>query len=334
MALIEISKDNFFYNLEWFSNRLGSKSKLAVVLKDNAYGHGLEIMADLSSRFGIKVAVVRNLKEAEVVERYFNDIIILGDSPKRADKFSFVVNSIEDIKRAKRGSRVELKVDTGMNRNGILVDEVGLALDLIDKRGLKLVGVLTHYRSADELSSELFWQKKRFEEVKRFIKQKGFGGIRFHSFNTASVIRFKAIDEDLARVGIGIYGYSEIDSIFKPPKLKPVLSLYANRVATRDIKKGARVGYGGDFIATEDMRISSYDIGYGDGLFRGDSKNPLITAENLPVLGRVSMDYILLNTAKSRVCIFNNAKSISRKFNTISYEILVKLSSSIKRVVI
>ncbi len=45
MALIEINRDNLFYNLLWFSNRVGSKSKLAVVLKDNAYGHGIDIIA-------------------------------------------------------------------------------------------------------------------------------------------------------------------------------------------------------------------------------------------------------------------------------------------------
>ncbi len=54
----------------------------------------------------------------------------------------------------------------------------------------------------------------------------------------------------------------------------------------------------GDFIAQRDMTISTYDIGYGDGLFRGDSKSPLIVDRNLPVLGKVSMDYITLETTK------------------------------------
>jgi len=334
MAYIQIDKNNFFYNLDWFSNRVGSKDRLAVVLKDNAYGHGLDIMADLSSKFGVKIAVVRDLKEAKSIEKYFSEIIILGDRPKRAEKFSFVLNSIDDIKRAESGSRVELKVDTGMNRNGLLTDEVSLALDLIKRRDLKLVGVLSHYRSADELSSELFWQKKRFKEVEKFVKQKGFRDIRFHSFNSSSMIRLNAKDEDLVRVGIGIYGYSEINPIFNPPKLKPVLSLYANRVSTKSIKRGSRVGYGGDFTAKRDMKISTYDIGYGDGLFRGDSLSPLVVDENLPILGRVSMDYISLETSKDRVCIFKDAKRVAKRFNTISYEVLTRLSSSIKRVVI
>jgi len=335
MAIIEIDREKLYQNLKWFSKKVGSKDKIAVVLKDNAYGHGLEIMANLCSKFGITKAVVRDYKEAKAIERYFQEIVILGDiATKYNRKFSFVLNSIEDIKRAEQGSIVELKVDTGMGRNGIEIEELKYSLELIKKRDLKLIGVLSHNRSADELSSELFWQQKRFDEVKDTVRGRGFKNIRFHSFNTSSTIRLDATKEDLVRVGIGIYGYSEIDNIFTPPNLKPIMALYADKISSREIKKGARVGYGGDFIAKRDMRISSYNIGYGDGLFRGDSKNPLVVSKDIPILGRVSMDYILLESTDSRVCIFNNAKEIAEHFNTISYEILTSLSPSIKRVVI
>jgi len=111
------------------------------------------------------------------------------------------------------------------------------------------------------------------------------------------------------------------------------LSLYTNKISTKKIKSGSRVGYGGDFIAQRDMTISTYDIGYGDGLFRGDSKSPLIVDRNLPVLGKVSMDYITLETTKSRVSIFKDVKTVAKHYNTISYEILTRLSPSIKRVI-
>ena len=69
---------------------------------------------------------------------------------------------------------LNLKVDTGMHRNGISMDEVDSALVQIEKKGLKLVGVMTHFRAADVLSSELFWQKKNFEIVKEKVKNHGF----------------------------------------------------------------------------------------------------------------------------------------------------------------
>jgi alanine racemase len=334
MAYIKIDKDNFFYNLTQFTNRIGSKDKIAIVLKDNAYGHGLDIMAKLSYEFGLTHAVVRNIKEADRIKGYFSDILILGDKAIFNVPFSFALNSLDDIKQAQKGAKVELKIDTGMHRNGISINEIEIALKLIDAKELNLIGVMSHNRSADELSSELFWQQKNFKFVKSKMKSFGIKNIRFHSYNSASALRLNCKDEDLIRLGIGAYGYNELPSIYsKSLQLKPVLSLYAKKVSTRELKRGQRIGYGGDFITPKDMVVSTYDLGYGDGWIRGDSKSPFITAEALPILGRVSMDYISLETTKGEVCIFDNAQKASQQLNTISYELLTQLSKDIKRTI-
>ncbi len=91
---------------------------------------------------------------------------------------------------------------------------------------------------------------------------------------------------------------------------------------------GLELAYGGSFSADRDMEISTYDIGYGDGLFRGDDSNPIKLDNGLPILGRVSMDYISIETSEDRVCIFRDVKPISRRLNTISYEVLTRLSPS------
>ena len=78
MAKILISKENLFHNLKIISAHAGSKEKVAVVLKDNAYGHGLLEIAQLASEFGINKAVVRTLKEALEIEGLFDDILILS----------------------------------------------------------------------------------------------------------------------------------------------------------------------------------------------------------------------------------------------------------------
>ena len=80
MAYIKIDKKNFFHNLSQFTKKTGSKESIGIVLKDNAYGHGLELMAELSQEFGITQAVVRTTKEARVIEPYFHQILILGSS--------------------------------------------------------------------------------------------------------------------------------------------------------------------------------------------------------------------------------------------------------------
>jgi len=117
---ITINKQNFFNNLEILTKKTKSKDKLAIVLKDNAYGHGLEIMAKLSKEFGLTKAVVQNQTEAKKIESYFEYILVLADIPKeKSDIIRYPINDIKDIKLFPSGTKVELKVDTGMHRNGI-----------------------------------------------------------------------------------------------------------------------------------------------------------------------------------------------------------------------
>ncbi len=333
MAIIKLSKENLYHNLNKLALKSGSISKIAAVLKDNAYGHGIEQIGKLTSEFGVKEAVVINNKEAFKIKSLFQNILILNDTPTMTPNFSYAIVDINILNTLPINVRIELKVDTGMHRNGISIEELPQALDIIKKRGLFLVGIFTHYKGSDELDSTLAWQIENFKEVKKIAYNFGFKTLKFHSYNSAALLRCNSFDEDIARVGIAIYGFNELPNSFDRVVLKPVLSLWAKRVSTRELKKGQRVGYGGDFTAPRDMTISTYDVGYGDGLFRGDSKNPLITTEGLPILGRVSMDFISLESTKDEVCIFDNAKEIAKHFNTISYEITTSLKADIERVV-
>ena len=334
MAFIKINKENFFYNLSQFLKKTDSKESIGIVLKDNAYGHGLKLMAKLSAEFGLSQAVVRNYSEARQIKPYFQNILILGDIALVDDSCSFVLNSLDDIYKAEKGSTVELKVDTGMHRNGIAMSEIEEALNLIQTRELNLKGVMTHNRSADELSSELFWQQKNFENVRDIVGEFGFKDIRFHSYNSATSLRLDCSSEDIIRLGIGAYGYSELPKIYDGLNLKPVLSLWAKKVSTRVLKKGERVGYGGTFIAPKKMTVSTYDLGYGDGWMRSTTFKPFIIAEGLPILGRVSMDYISLESTKEEVCIVDDALFAGKQVGTISYEIITQLSKDIERVIV
>ena len=334
MAFITINRQNFHHNLNLIALKTGSVEKIAIVLKDNAYGHGLEIIAKLSNEFGIKHAIVKNFKEAEMIRELFETILILSDEIVKDDIYSFTINALADIEKAEKGASVELKVDTGMHRNGIALSELEEALLLIEKQGLNLVGVMTHFRSADVMGSELFWQQKQFETVKSKVVERGFTNVRFHSHNSAAILRSKNFDEELVRVGIAAYGYNELPHPFDDLSLKAVMMLHASKVSTREVKRSQRLGYAGDFTAPKDMTVSTYDLGYGDGWTRANSSKPYITAEGLPILGRVSMDFILLESEEDEVIIMDNAKESAKQFGTISYEMTTSLSSEIPRIVI
>ena len=167
--------------------------------------------------------------------------------------------------------------------------------------------------------------------MKEKVKKAGFKNLRFHSCNSAAILRSKHFDEDLVRVGIGAYGYNELPSSFDKIELKPIMALFAKKVSTRVLKAGERVGYGGDFITPEPMSVSTYDLGYGDGWTRGDSHKPYIINEGLPILGRVSMDFITLESTKEEICVMNDAKEAAKQFGTISYEVTTALSADIAK---
>ena len=330
MAYIKIDRSALLHNLDLITQRAGGKGRVVAVLKDNAYGHGLELMAKMLQEYGITKAVVRTRAEAKRIASFFSDIIILADTPV-TDCFSYAINDLEQLRNAPQGAKIELKVDSGMHRNGILAEELEEAFRFIKKRNVELTGVFTHFRSADELSGELFWQVENWQEIKekvrKFCEEYGIQHPRFHSANSATLFRYGVID-DFARVGIAMYGYLEMDAIFDQPPLRPVLSLWAKRIASRRLAEGERVGYGGVFVANEPMEVSTYDVGYADGIFRA-----LRSCAAGEILGRVSMDSLSLAGCADAVCIIDDAKEMAHHLGTISYEVLVKLSPQIPRVV-
>jgi len=336
MAYIALNKAHYFHNLALLSEKLGSVEKLAVVLKDNAYGHGLREIAQLAAAFGVKKAVVKNHQEAKQIAHLFPFILILMPDMQEADAgFSLVINSLDALALAPKEAKVHLKIDSGMHRNGIELTDLEEAFIMIEKRGLVLEGIMTHFRAADVLSCELFWQMKNWEEIKRtalvLVKKYTFQKPLFHAANSAALLRVADFSDDFARCGIASYGYDEFDAGFKTYDLKPVLTLWAEKIVTRSLKKDAKIGYAGVGKLADDGLVSTYDIGYGDGYFRYDGEGDLKTVEGLKIIGRVSMDNVSVEGDKEKVALFNDAKALAHYHVTISYDVLVKLSPTLKR---
>ncbi|MRJ02780.1 MAG: alanine racemase [Epsilonproteobacteria bacterium] len=327
MAYIRLDMEALASNVEVVRDR--SEGEFAAVLKDNAYGHGLRPIAQELSRLGVGRAVVRKRWEGEEIADLFDYILILSDLPQR-DRFHYAINDLSGLSKAPSGARIELKVDTGMHRNGIEPHQLEEAFRMVKERGLLLTGVFTHYRSGDELSSELFWQRERWrrvkEEVRSLSSRYSLPLPHFHAPNSAALFRAGRDRDEFARVGIALYGYIEYPPLFDLPPLRPVLSLWGRRISTRRLKRGERVGYGGLFEAPRDMVVSTYDVGYGDGIFRA-----LTECAGGRILGRVSMDSIVLEGEAEELPIIEDAREMAHRLGTISYEVLVKLSPFIDR---
>ena len=333
MAYITLNKKHFFNNLDIIADKTKTKDKIAIVLKDNAYGHGLLEVATMAKEYGIKKAVVRCEVEAKMIKDFFEYILVLNDFPTSTHaNINYTINDIKSIDRFSHGTKVELKVDTGMHRNGIAMDELEVALQKIKEQGLVLDAVFTHHRSADELSSEWFWQNENFKKVKQKVMACGYD-VRFHSANSASLFRHENFSEDMARVGIVAYGCMELPHAIDIDGFKPVLSLYAAKISSRELKKGECVGYGATFEAEKDCIVSNYDFGYGDGFLRSCSNN-YKTPHAMELVGRISMDNSSFLCEDDELQIFDDAKVVAKSANTISYEVLTSLKPYIKRVII
>lgn len=339
MSYIKLNKQNLFYNLETCANQAGGKEKIAIVLKDNAYGHGLLHIATLANEFGLTKAVVQTYKEAIMIEHLFDTILILADT--KIDTFSHTfhvaVNTLNDLETLCENTNIHIKIDTGMHRNGIAPEQLEVAILRASELKLNVCGIFTHHKSADEFTSDFFYQNTIFkglkEEMKNICEKLNLPKILVHSCNSAALFRHKNFDEDFARVGIASYGYLDANEVLGFPKLKPVLSLYAKKIATRILNKGQSIGYGGTYTASEDIEVSTYSIGYGDG-FRRLGGKAYETADGKRVLGRVSMDNIVVEGSADEICIFDDVTRLADIHNTITYEILTGQNSNISREIV
>lgn len=342
MAFITLNKAHYFHNLDFLCSKAGGKERVMAVLKDNAYGHGLLEMASLAAEYGLKRAAVKNLTEALVIASLFDEVLILADHPPMDEvpsNISYAVHDFESLSLFHPSTALHVGIDTGMHRNGIREDEIDKALHFIAQKGLTLKGVYTHFRSSDELDSEFFWQRSQFERAQKKVlsglQHYRLPPVFFHSCNSAGLIRTQSLGEDaFARCGIAMYGYTTLHTMIAKPPLKPVLSLWAERLSGRCLKKGSRIGYGGMYEAQNDEVVSTYDIGYGDGFFRYDGKKPFALANGQLIKGRMSMDSFCTAMDAPKVCLFDDANPLAEHFGTISYEIITQLSPAIKRVIV
>lgn len=248
MAYITINQRNFEHNLNLLATKAGGIEKMMVVLKDNAYGHGLKLMAELSQKLGAKRAAVKNFTEACSIAHLFDEVLVLVDRPidsSYADNISLAINSLEALQEVQKSCSIHLNLDTGMHRNGLQISEYEEALNIIKKNSLKLKGVFTHFRSSDVLDSEYFWQENNYQKSKEFfktlIKKYSLPMPAFHSCNSAALLRRKEeFSDDYARCGIALYGYTDLPKEYESFDLKPVMSLWAQRLSSRVLKKQKR----------------------------------------------------------------------------------------------
>ncbi len=343
MGKIYLDSAAFRNNLTLLRNKIDPE--IALVLKDNAYGHGLLEIAQLAAANQVKSVFVKNWGEAQKILAFFPKITVLypefGSLPDLIpDNILLTVNHLSQLEHLPPGTQIELKVNTNTNRNGLLIEEVPAIFTRVQQKKILIKGVFTHNGYGSCGSSSFTQGVEMFKTVKKLTGQlcqkNNLPLPRFHSLCSSGALRIPHHDDSLVRVGLAIYGYLENLLKYDDPWIKaltPVASVWANRIACKKLNQGALIGYDGFTKLNKSGYVSTYDLGYGDGF-------PFLTTESftlpcgLKIFPKISMDCFSTWGKKEQLCVWNNAQYVAKVFHCSVYEILVRLNPFIPRKII
>jgi alanine racemase len=307
-------------NLAWLRHVAGLQQRIITVVKADAYGHGLKQIAALLMQSGTDVFGVANLNEARAIRSVGKGwpILMLGaclpEEVEAAVKDQVIptISSLEEAERfslcagkLRRVVDVHLKVDTGMGRLGAKPDEaVRLAQAIVQLPNLNLRGIYSHYASAEDDARYSKRQRDLFLRVVAELQAAGITPDFIHMRNSGGVL-FEADEvSNTIRPGLLVYGVVPTGKRRLPgdlqSKLRPALTWKCRVSLVKSVAAGQKLSYGGTFMAAKRMKVATITAGYGDGYLRSGSNRSkvLIGGKLCPVLGRVTMDQMLVDVSR------------------------------------
>jgi alanine racemase len=305
---VSISHDNLLHNLHTYQNKYPSLS-FAPVLKSNAYGHGLAVIARLLDTQKIPFFMVDSFYEARALRRaaVSSPILIMGYvqpaemAQSTLKKIDFAIVDIQQLRdvvqlaakgRSKRPIRIHLKIDTGMHRHGLVPKNIDEAIVMLDRHPrLRVVGVCSHLADADTPNSmHTADQVRVWNEVSQKLTT-AFPSIEFQDIAaTKGVGAENVVGTNVARLGIGLYGFDT--SPDGSTDLRPVMEVRSLISSIRDVQPNDFIGYNATYTATSPRRIATVPIGYFEGVDRrlSNKGSMLVRGVVCPIVGRVSMN--------------------------------------------
>ncbi|WP_199501718.1 alanine racemase [Helicobacter pylori] len=372
-SFVEVNSASLRHNFSAVKSIVPKDAHIMAVVKANAYGAGAIKASEIFLQEGANYLGVATLDEALELRSHFSKtpILILGYSPNSNasmlidNDLSAMIFSLEQAEvfsqmalKSQKRLKIHLKIDTGMHRLGL--EPNFKSIEIIKKiralKGLEIEGIFTHLSNADaKIKTHAKNQMKAFNAfLEQLLDQK----IEFqyrHAYNSAGILSLCNGNENrllnLYRPGIMLYGFYPSNGMKEtcPTILKNVISLKAQIVQIRSVKKGEFIGYGEHFYTNEETLVGVLALGYADGLMRalGNRIQVAINNQLAPLIGKVCMDqcFVKLNNIEAKegdeVILFgdksakaNDASEIAALLNTIPYETISTLSKRLERVYI
>ena len=371
---VEVDRAALMHNISVFRRLVEQPTRVLAVVKANAYGHGLLLSAEAFVAGGADLLGVHSWAEAQALRAggVGADIIVLGP-----------VNGAEAVAAAGAGVeitlpgleligeiaaalgdtpvRAHLKVDTGVNRQGIRLQEWPAAREILAAcPALELVGLSSHYADIEDTTDHGFAknQMARFEEFATLLTNDGYPDLQRHMSCSAATLVWNRTHGDIARVGVSAYGVwpsretrvSVRQRGREEVSLQPAMTWQVRISQVREVPAGETVGYGRSWKAMTNSRVAVLPVGYSDGWPRALSgrAHVLVGGRRAPLIGRICMNLCMVDvTHIPEACAGDPAvllgsqgdetitpEMLADHLNTIAYEVLTLPGPTWSRVVV
>jgi alanine racemase len=368
----EVSLSTLRQNFRTVLKHVGAGITVCAVVKADAYGHGAVESSRALRDEGARWLGVTSLDEAiPLRDAGIESRILLMTGFWRGEESEIVRLRltptvwepwhIEALETAASSGNirqaVHLKVDTGMGRLGVSLDELPAMLKALDAAPhLVLEGLSTHLASSEIMDApSVAEQERRFEEAQRMVRESGFDPTLVHMANTSALISRRETWNNMVRPGVALYGYylpfqragREVSGGTLRLSVKPVLTWKTRILSMRNFAGNQALGYGGTYVTKAPAHVAVLPVGYADGYNRQLSNRGRVIVRDhyAPIIGSISMDLTLVDVTGipgiavgDEVILLGSSDGLSvdalehaRLANSSPYEILCNISKRVPR---
>lgn len=361
LTIMQVNLPALAYNLNYHRNKLRLDTKMVAMVKASSYGLGdVELVNTLVDQ-GVDYLAVAYTDEGVRLRkrRISTPIIVLG---AEAHSFEVMVNhqlepeifnfyylqQLEEVLMRHpeiTQFNIHIKVDTGMHRLGFDLQDLPRLIEVVKRNPkLHIASVFSHLAAAEDPAEDAFTRRQiaLFGHMTDVLCSAFDYKILRHILNSAGIIRFPEAQFDMVRLGIQLYGCSEIPEM--ATQLHNVVTLKTVITQIKNIPAGETIGYNRTWHLKRDTQVAIIPIGYADGypreLCNGRGK-VIVQGQKVPVIGKICMDMCMLDITGLRlhegdeVIVYGEGNTVSEMAEAaklISYELLTRISQRVPRV--
>ena len=361
LTIMQVNLPALVDNLNYHRNLLRPDTKVVAMVKASSYGLGdVELVNTLVSQRVDYLAVAYTDEGVRLRKRRIDTpIIVLG---AEAHSFEVMVNhrlepeifnfyylqQLEEV-LARHPEipqfNIHVKVDTGMHRLGFDLQDLPRLIDIVKRNPkLRIASVFSHLAAAEDPAEDAFTRKQiaLFGRMTDVLCAAFDYKILRHLLNSAGIVRFSEAQFDMVRLGIQLYGCSEIPELSH--ELHNVVTLKTVITQIKNIPAGETIGYNRTWKLRRDTQVAIIPIGYADGYPRELSNGRgtvLVQGQKVPVIGKICMDMCMLDITGLRVhegdevIVYGEGNTVSEMAEAaglISYELMTRISQRVPRV--